>query len=61
MSVQRVRTQPSTAVGGVIVGVDTHQLTHQVALIDGHHRRVGSQEFPATAAGYRELVGLLHG
>jgi transposase len=39
----------------VIVGVDTHQLTHHAALIDGHHRRLANREFPATTAGYRQL------
>jgi transposase len=55
MSVHPVRTQ-HRATGTVIVGVDTHQLTHQAALIDDRHRRLGSQEFTATAAGYRELL-----
>lgn len=40
----------------VIAGVDTHQQTHHVAIIDVHHRRVGDREFPATAAGYRDLL-----
>jgi transposase len=40
----------------MVVGVDTHQLTHHAALIDGHHRRLGNQEFPATSAGYRQLL-----
>jgi transposase len=40
----------------VVVGVDTHQLTHLAAVIDRHHRRLGHREFPATAAGYRQLL-----
>jgi transposase len=38
------------------VGVDTHQLTHHAALIDPHHRRLANREFPATTAGYRQLL-----
>jgi transposase len=67
MSVDTRRTQqPAPPVGGaaqrgsgpntIVVGVDTHQLTHHAALIDAHHRRLGDQEFPATTAGYRQLL-----
>jgi transposase len=71
MGVSTLRTQPpapsvggrtprhsktGTVTGTVIVGVDTHQLTHHAALIDCHHRRLGNQEFAATAAGYRQLL-----
>lgn len=47
--------QPDSTTSTLIVGVDTHQLTHHAALIDAHHRRLGNQEFPATAVGYRQL------
>ncbi len=47
---------PSNPTVGVL-GVDTHQLTHTAAVIDTHHRRLGHQEFPATADGYRQLLG----
>ena len=40
----------------VIVGVDTHQRTHHAAVIDHHGRLLGDREFPATRAGYRELI-----
>jgi transposase len=41
----------------VVVGVDTHQLTHHVAVIDTARGRVGDREFPANTNGYRDLVG----
>jgi transposase len=37
-------------------GVDTHQRTHHAGLLDHHLREVAEREFPATAAGYQELV-----
>jgi len=40
----------------VVVGVDTHQLTHHVAVIDSAGRQLGDREFPATAAGHHELL-----
>lgn len=40
----------------VAVGVDTHQLTHHVAVIDTTRGRLGDREFPANTAGYRDLV-----
>jgi transposase len=42
--------------GVVTVGVDTHQLTHHAAVIDPESKVVGDREFPATAAGYRQLA-----
>lgn len=41
----------------VVVGVDTHQLTHHVAVIDTDRKRVGDREFPVNTSGYRDLVG----
>jgi len=41
----------------VVVGVDTHQLTHHVAVIDTAGNRIEDREFPANTAGCRELVG----
>ena len=55
MSVTKVITQV------VIAGVDTHQQTHHVALIDAEQRRIGDREFPATAAGYRDLLDWVTG
>jgi len=40
----------------LVAGVDTHQRTHHVALIDTHGRRVGNREFPVSQAGYRDLL-----
>jgi transposase len=40
-------------------GVDTHQDTHTAAVIDTTGRRLGDRQFPATAAGYRRLLGWL--
>ena len=40
-------------------GVDTHKDTHTAAVLDGLGRLLAVAEFPADAAGYRELVGWL--
>jgi transposase len=41
----------------VVGGVDTHSRTHHAALIDAQlGRHLADREFPATAAGYRELA-----
>jgi transposase len=40
----------------VIGGVDTHKYTHHAAVIDDQGRLLGDQGFPATAAGYGELL-----
>ncbi|NEK87959.1 IS110 family transposase [Blastococcus saxobsidens] len=42
-------------------GVDTHQDTHTAAAIDGAGRLLGHQQFPATAAGYQQLLTWLRG
>ena len=42
-------------------GVDTHKDTHVVAAKDGMGRVLGTQSFPATAAGYAALLGWLRG
>ena len=42
-------------------GVDTHKDTHTAAAVDGAGRVLGSAQFPATAAGYRALLGWLRG
>ncbi len=46
---------------GVIGGVDTHRDAHVAAAVDTAGRLLGVESFPATAAGYRQLVGWLHG
>lgn len=55
MSVTKVITQV------LIAGVDTHQQTHHVALIDAEQRRIGDREFPASAAGYGDLLDWITG
>jgi transposase len=45
----------------VIAGVDTHQQTHHVAVIAAGQRHIGDREFPATAAGYRDLLDWVTG
>jgi transposase len=44
----------------VIGGVDTHGRTHHAAVIDQLGRHLGDREFPATAAGYRQLHEFLN-
>lgn len=43
----------------VFGGVDTHGRTHHAAAIDATGRVLGDQEFPASATGYRQLLGWL--
>jgi transposase len=40
----------------VIGGVDTHKHTHYAAAVDDHGRFLGHHEFPATDAGYLDLL-----
>ena len=40
-------------------GVDTHQDTHTAATVDVGGRLLGHRQFPATAAGYRQLLAWL--
>ena len=40
---------------GLFGGVDTHAGTHHAALIDQLGRHLADEQFPATAAGYRDL------
>lgn len=42
-------------------GVDTHQDTHTAAAVDSTGRLLGHRQFPATAAGYRQLLVWLRG
>lgn len=42
-------------------GVDTHQDTHTAAVIDLVGRVLGTQQFPATAAGYAALLAWMRG
>ncbi|MGW8815264.1 IS110 family transposase, partial [Gordonia terrae] len=47
-----------TAVGTqvVVLGVDTHQQTHHAAIIDTLGLPLADLEFPASAAGYQQLL-----
>ena len=46
----------------VVAGVDTHSLTHHVAVLDAVNGRVlGDREVPATQAGYRETLEFVAG
>ncbi|MFC0529101.1 IS110 family transposase [Phytohabitans kaempferiae] len=47
---------PDTAAFDVAGGVDTHQDTHTAAVIDAVGRVLGTQQFPATTAGYTALL-----
>jgi transposase len=40
-------------------GVDTHQDTHTAAVVDAAGRMLGHRQFPASAAGYRQLLAWL--
>ena len=56
-----VTTGDEPAALEVIGGVDTHADTHTAAAIDSTGRTLGAASFPATAAGYRRLLGWLQG
>ena len=45
----------------LVGGVDTHQDTHTAAAVDTAGRLLGHRQFPATAAGYRQLLAWLRG
>lgn len=47
--------------GGVTVGVDTHKEVHVGVALDGRGRRLGELMFPASGAGYRQLVSWAEG
>ena len=54
---------PESVPGQVQVagGVDTHQETHTAAAVDTAGQMLGYRQFPATAAGYRQLLAWLRG
>jgi transposase len=54
-------TPEDAAIIDVTGGVDTHQDTHTAAVIDVVGRVLGSQQFPATAAGYAALLAWMRG
>jgi transposase len=52
---------PDQAAFEVAGGVDTHLDTHTAAVIDPVGRVLGTQQFPATAAGYTALLAWMRG
>ncbi|BCB82522.1 IS110 family transposase [Phytohabitans flavus] len=52
---------PDTAAIEVVGGVDTHLDTHTVAVIDLVGRVLGTEQFPATTAGYTALLAWMRG
>jgi transposase len=52
---------PDPAAIEVTGGVDTHQDTHTAAVIDPIGRVLGTQQFPATTAGYAGLLAWMRG
>jgi transposase len=54
-------TSMTTAMVGVIGGVDTHGQSHHAAVIDGVGRQLDDREFPASPAGYGALLEWLRG
>ena len=49
-------TAHQVASRSVVLGVDTHQLTHHAAVIDTAGRPLADAGFPVTAQGYRDLL-----
>ncbi|MGN9914763.1 IS110 family transposase [Phytohabitans sp. LJ34] len=52
---------PDPAVIEVVGGVDTHLDTHTAAVIDPLGRVLGTEQFPATVAGYAALLAWMRG
>ncbi|MGA5560579.1 IS110 family transposase [Streptomyces platensis] len=50
------RTRRRRPTGEVVLGVDTHRDAHVAAVLSPVGAVNGTEEFPATAAGYRELL-----
>jgi transposase len=48
--------QQGSSPHNIVVGVDTHRDFHVAAAIDSRGALLGSHTFPATQAGYTELV-----
>ena len=57
---QIATTTSSSSSTQVWAGVDTHQLTHHVAVIDAAHTQLGHAQFPACQAGYADLVAYVN-
>ncbi|MET9073217.1 IS110 family transposase [Streptomyces sp. NPDC004232] len=52
-SAPRTRRRPA---GEVVLGVDTHRDVHMAAVLSASGAVLATDEFPATAAGYRDLL-----
>ncbi|BCB89719.1 hypothetical protein Psuf_070320 [Phytohabitans suffuscus] len=52
---------PHTAPAKVVGGVDTHLDTHTAAVVDTVGRVLGTEQFPATTAGYTALLAWMRG
>lgn len=50
---------PSSPVA-LVAGVDTHSQTHTVAVLTTTGRGMTTETFPADAAGYRQVIRMLH-
>jgi transposase len=48
--------QSGSAAGEVVLGVDTHKEVHAAAVVTALGALLAARTFPATAAGYRDLV-----
>jgi transposase len=48
---------PDVSADEVVLGVDTHRDIHVAAVVTAAGRLLGTRPFPATAAGYRQLLG----
>ena len=52
----------TTSDGAMVVGgVDCHSQVHHAVALDETGRRLGDRGFPATSAGYADLLGWLRG
>lgn len=60
MTAPPAATNPSSRDPELYAGIDTHKDTHHVAVIDTLGRAVADRQFPATSAGYRQIVAFLH-
>ena len=56
MNMTKQATQAPPAATVVVAGVDTHQRTHHLVVLDTTGRRLGDRGFAASAAGHRELL-----
>lgn len=63
MTLEMLHQQPDNSLTSLqlAVGIDTHQSTHHVAVIDAEARRVADREFPATRDGYTQIEQWLAG